>query len=110
MSHLVKASGKQNNQAKRLRICSPSSINRNLIVNISDTQTVEKQTDDKNPVDKSENSNSDSPSSCSGGESPSLPSREKEEFSNLGISGGPVVTMCLKIRRTKLRRSLRLWL
>ena len=80
MSYLVKASEKQNNPAKRLRICSPSSINRNLIVNKSDTQTVEKQTDDKNPVDKSENNNSDSPSSCSGGGSPSSTSREKEEL------------------------------
>ena len=41
---------------------------------------MEKQTDDKDPVDKSENKNSDSPSSCSGGGSPSSTSREKEEL------------------------------
>ena len=79
-STLAKASENQNSQAKSLRISSPSSINRNMIVNKSDTQAVQKQTDNKNPVDKSENDKSDSQGSCSGGGSPSSTSREKEEL------------------------------
>ena len=41
---------------------------------------MEIKTEPKNPVVKSENDKSDSPSDCSGGGSPSSPSREKEEL------------------------------
>ena len=74
-SNFAKLAENENSQAKRLRICSPRSINGNLSVIKSDTKTVEKQTEKKNPVDES-----DSPSSCNGGGSSSSPRKQRKEL------------------------------
>ena len=79
-SPLAKESENQNNEAKRLRISSPSSINRNMIVNKSDSQTVEKQTKPKIPVNKTENFRSNSHRSYSGSGFLSLPIKERKDL------------------------------
>jgi hypothetical protein len=79
-SHLAKTSENPKFQPKRLRICSPSSINRNLSVRKSFTEAEEEKIDHKIPVEKSEHEESNSPSSFSGTESQSSPSREKEDL------------------------------
>ena len=87
-AHLAKASENPNSQTKRLRVCSPSTINRNLSVHKSDAQKIEKQTDKKvenqtdkkNPVDKPEDDKSDSHSNASGSGSPSSPTEEERKI------------------------------
>ena len=80
-SDLAKTSKNPKYQPKRLRVSSPSSISRNLSIKKSFTEAVEKQTNDKIPIVKSENEESDYlTSSCSDSGSSSSPSREKEKL------------------------------
>ena len=81
-SHLATTSENPKCQPKRLRVCSPSSINRNMNVETNFTKAVEEQIDHKNPVEMSERKKSDTPSSCSDGGSQSScsPSRVTEQL------------------------------
>ena len=76
-SHFAKGAENENIQAKRRRICSPTSnsIHGKLSAIKSDTKIVEKQIDKKNPVDKL-----DSSSNYNAGGSSSSPGKQRREL------------------------------